>query len=141
MQRILIVEDDSTIVRSLGEFLRGEGFYTDAVSGQREALEKIEEQNYDLALLDVALKDGNGFSVCSAIKQKRDLPVIFLTASGDEFSVVTGLDLGADDYIVKTLPAAGADLPHQKRAAQVRKGAVGAGDREGAGGYGKRRGI
>ena len=89
MQRILIVEDDSTIVRSLGEFLRGEGFYTDAVSGQREALEKIEEQNYDLALLDVALKDGNGFSVCSAIKQKRDLPVIFLTSSGDEFSVVT----------------------------------------------------
>lgn len=101
MQRILIVEDDSTIVRSLGEFLRREGFYTDAVSGQREALEKIEEQNYDLALLDVALKDGNGFSVCSAIKQKRDLPVIFLTASGDEFSVVTGLDLGADDYIAK----------------------------------------
>ena len=88
-------------MRSLREFLRGEGFYTDAVSGQREALEKIEEQNYDLALLDVALKDGNGFSVCSAIKQKRDLPVIFLTASGDEFSVVTGLELGAEDYVSK----------------------------------------
>ncbi len=52
-------------------------------------------------LLDVSLADGNGFSVCAAIKANSDLPVIFLTASGDEYSVVTGLDLGADDYIGK----------------------------------------
>ena len=54
-----------------------------------------------MLLLDVSLKDGNGFSVCSAVKAVSDLPVIFLTASGDEFSVVTGLELGADDYISK----------------------------------------
>lgn len=101
MQRILMVEDDSSIVKSLGDFLRGEGFLADAVSGQKEALERLEESCYDLVLLDVSLKDGNGFSVCSAIKQKTDLPVIFLTASDDEYSVVTGLDLGADDYIAK----------------------------------------
>lgn len=51
--------------------------------------------------MDVSLNEGNGFSLCSAIKKERQLPVIFLTASGDEFSVVTGLDLGADDYIAK----------------------------------------
>lgn len=101
MQRILMIEDDSSIVKSLGDFLRGEGFLADAVSGQKEALERLEACSYDLVLLDVSLKDGNGFSVCSAIKQKTDLPVIFLTASDDEYSVVTGLDLGADDYIAK----------------------------------------
>lgn len=101
MQRILMIEDDSSIVKSLGDFLRGEGFLADAVSGQKEALERLEGSSYDLVLLDVSLKDGNGFSVCSAIKQKTDLPVIFLTASDDEYSVVTGLDLGADDYIAK----------------------------------------
>lgn len=101
MQRILMIEDDSSIVESLGDFLRGEGFLADAVSGQKEALERLEACSYDLVLLDVSLKDGNGFSVCSAIKQKTDLPVIFLTASDDEYSVVTGLDLGADDYIAK----------------------------------------
>lgn len=101
MQRILMIEDDSSIVESLGDFLRGEGFLADAVSGQKEALERLEACSYDLVLLDVSLKDGNGFSVCSAIKQKTDLPVIFLTASDDEYSVVAGLDLGADDYIAK----------------------------------------
>ncbi len=101
MQRILMIEDDTSIVRSLTDFLKGEGFLAESVSGQKEALEKIETDTYDLVLLDVSLEDGNGFSVCSAIKQKKDMPVIFLTASDDEFSVVTGLDLGADDYIAK----------------------------------------
>ena len=52
-------------------------------------------------LLDISLADGNGFAICSYIKQNTDIPVIFLTASGDEYSVVTGLDMGADDYISK----------------------------------------
>lgn len=56
---------------------------------------------FDLLLLDVSLSDGNGFSICAAVKAKMSIPVIFLTASGDEYSVVTGLDLGADDYIPK----------------------------------------
>ncbi len=101
MIRILLVEDDAWIVKSLTEFLRGEGFEVDQAEGQKMALEKLDTESYELVLLDVSLKDGNGFSVCSAIKQEKDLPVIFLTASGDEYSVVTGLDLGADDYIAK----------------------------------------
>ena len=52
-------------------------------------------------LLDISLADGNGFAICSYIKQNTDIPVIFLTASGDEYSVVTGLDMGADDYLTK----------------------------------------
>lgn len=101
MYRVLLVEDDSAIVVNLTEFLQKEGFLTDSADGQNQALAMLKEHSYDLVLLDVSLKDGNGFGVCTAIKNTSDMPVIFLTASGDEFSVVTGLDLGADDYIAK----------------------------------------
>ncbi len=100
MTRILIVEDDSAIARNLTDFLRDEGFDAVAVPGAAAALETVDE-SFDLALLDVGLPDGNGFALCSAIKQRFGTPIIFLTASGDEFSVVTGFDLGADDYIAK----------------------------------------
>ena len=101
MAKILLVEDDETIVRTLKDFLHTEGFAVENTDGQKKALELLEGSEYDLVLLDVSLNEGNGFSLCSAIKKERQLPVIFLTASGDEFSVVTGLDLGADDYIAK----------------------------------------
>ena len=101
MNRVLLVEDDNSIVINLTEFLQKEGFSVDSVEGQKSALARLGEQSYDLVLLDVSLKDGNGFGVCTAIKRTSDTPVIFLTASGDEYSVVTGLDLGADDYIAK----------------------------------------
>lgn len=103
MTHILLVEDDKSIITNLTAFLTQEGFRVTAVSGQTQALEQLTEnaQNFDLLLLDISLSDGNGFAVCGAAKSMTDLPVIFLTASGDEFSVVTGLDLGADDYIAK----------------------------------------
>lgn len=99
--KIFLVEDDRGIVENLQEFLAGEGFLTDAASGQEEALKKLAAETYDLVLLDISLAEGNGFAVCSYIKQNTDIPVIFLTASGDEYSVVSGLDMGADDYISK----------------------------------------
>ena len=101
MERILLVEDDGAIVAALSQFLLSEGFVVQTASGQAEALAAIEAAEFDLVLLDVGLKDGNGFSVCSAVKQRTKSAVIFLSASGDEYSVVTGLDLGADDYIAK----------------------------------------
>lgn len=101
MYHVLLVEDDSAIVMNLTEFLQKEGFQVDSAEGQSTALSKVAAHSYDLVLLDVSLKDGNGFGVCTAIKSTSDTPIIFLTASGDEFSVVTGLDLGADDYIAK----------------------------------------
>lgn len=101
MERILLVEDDSAIVTALSAFLEAEGFSVRTASGQSQALAALEEGEFDLVLLDVGLQDGNGFSVCSAVKQRGNTAVIFLSASGDEYSVVTGLDLGADDYISK----------------------------------------
>ncbi len=101
MIRILLVEDDSIIVENLKEFLAEEGFMVTAVPGQKGALELLEKETFDLVLLDISLADGNGFAVCSYVKQNTDIPVIFLTASGDEYSVVSGLDMGADDYISK----------------------------------------
>lgn len=101
MHKILLVEDDPAIVTNLVDILKREGFSVDTASGQRIALEHIEKEKYDLCLLDISLKEGNGFAVCRAIKEKEDTPVIFLTASGDEYSVVAGFDMGADDYVKK----------------------------------------
>ena len=101
MSKLLLVEDDETIVENLCVFLQQEGFFVESVFGQKQAIELLEEKYYDLVLLDISLADGNGFAICSYIKQNIDIPVIFLTASGDEYSVVTGLDMGADDYISK----------------------------------------
>lgn len=100
MPRILLVEDDKSIVTNLTEYLHSEGFETDSVNGQSLAIGKMEENKYDLLLVDISLKEGNGFAVCAAAKA-MSIPVIFLSASGDEYSVVTGLDMGADDYISK----------------------------------------
>lgn len=101
MTKILLVEDDKTIVASLTEFLNNEGYMVRSVSGQTAAMKLLEQESADLVLMDVALAEGNGFSACRAIKAEFSIPVIFLTASGDEFSTVTGFDLGADDYIAK----------------------------------------
>ena len=92
MIKILLVEDDKIIVASLSEYLNSEGYLVRSVSGQAAAMKLLAEEKADLVLLDVSLAEG---------KAEFDVPVIFLTASGDEFSTVTGFDLGADDYIPK----------------------------------------
>lgn len=99
--KVLLIEDDPAIVENLAAFLKAERFEVTAVDGQDKALEQIEAKRPDLILLDVTLAQGNGYSACTAIKANYDIPIIFLTALGDEFSVVTGLDMGADDYISK----------------------------------------
>lgn len=101
MTRILLVEDDQSIVPNLTAFLKREGYLVSSVAGQTAAIEQLAVQRADLVLLDVSLAEGNGFSACKAIKAEYGIPVIFLTASDDEFSTVTGFDLGADDYIPK----------------------------------------
>ena len=101
MTKILLVEDDKAIVVNLTEFLNTEGYTVRNVSGQSAAMKLLAQDKVDLVLLDVSLSEGNGFATCKAIKAEYDIPVIFLTASGDEYSTVTGFDLGADDYIPK----------------------------------------
>ena len=101
MTRILLVEDDKSIVTNLTEYLTKAGYTVKSASGQKDALQFVEKEKFDLVLLDISLSDGNGFSVCKAIKSDYNIPVIFLTAAGDEYSTVTGFELGADDYIAK----------------------------------------
>ena len=101
MDKILIVEDDIGIISGLCRLLDSEGFYTCPKSGRAEALAALDKEKFDLVLLDISLSDGNGYSLCSTIKGQGDTPVIFLTASGDEGSIVAGFDIGADDYIQK----------------------------------------
>ena len=103
MTHVLLVDDDTSIVSNLRTFLNQEGFQVTSANNQKGTIDLLDSGQYhfDLALLDVSLPDGSGFSLCSAIKANSDIPVIFLTASDDEYSVVAGLDLGADDYIPK----------------------------------------
>ena len=101
MPRIFLVEDDKAIAKNLVLLLRSEGFSVTHAPTRGDALAMLAGNKFDLALIDISLPDGNGFTICTEIKETQDIPVIFLTASGDEASVVTGLNIGADDYITK----------------------------------------
>lgn len=121
MARLLLVEDDPMILNALTAFLREEGFETETADGQRAALELLSRHSFDLVLLDITLREGNGFDTCQAIKAQSAVPVFFLTASGDESSTVAGLDMGADDYIAK--PFRPRELLSRIRSALRRSGA------------------
>jgi len=101
MPRILLVEDESAIAETVLYALRIEGFdVTHCLTGQ-DALRQAGQGPFDLAILDVGLPDIGGFTLCRELRRQRDLPVIFLTARDGEVDRVLGLELGADDYIVK----------------------------------------
>ena len=101
MNRILVIEDEPDIQEVLRNYLQASGYAVLVAGDGEEGLTVFQKEAVDLVLLDVSLAEGNGFAACRAIKAEFDVPVIFLTASGDEFSTVTGFDLGADDYIPK----------------------------------------
>lgn len=101
MNRILLVEDDPLISTKLTEFLENEHFLITQARNKKEALDKVFKDEYDLVLLDISLPDGSGYDICKEIKSKMNVPIIFVTASNDEPSVILGLDIGADDYIAK----------------------------------------
>ncbi|WP_139652368.1 response regulator transcription factor [Raoultibacter phocaeensis] len=104
--RILLVEDDAAIVAALSNLLASEGYEVESASRQDVAVNLLESSSYDLALLDVSLEQGSGFAVCAAAREKAPaMPVVFLTASDDEYSTVAGLDMGAVDYIAKPFRA------------------------------------
>ena len=98
MNTILLVEDSESIIMGLKYSLEQEGFKVITAKTIKEAKEYNE---YDLILLDITLPDGNGFDFFREVKEKEDVPVIFLTALDEEINIVKGLDLGAEDYIVK----------------------------------------
>lgn len=101
MRKILLVEDNDTIIMGLKYSLEQEDFEVDTAKNIVTAKSKIKKQEYDLYLLDIALPDGEGYEICKTIKEKENSPVIFLTAKDEETDIVQGLDMGADDYVVK----------------------------------------
>lgn len=99
--KLLVVEDNEAIVKGLVYSLEVEGFEVVVKENVTATKNELLKHDYDLILLDITLPDGNGFELCSYIKKKKDVPVIFLTARDEETNVVLGLDMGADDYVVK----------------------------------------
>jgi two-component system, OmpR family, response regulator RegX3 len=101
----LLVEDEESIVTPLVEALHREGFDTAVSTTAAESLEAFERARPDLVLLDVMLPDGSGFEVCRELRGRSRVPIIMLTARGEEADRVAGLELGADDYVVKPFSA------------------------------------
>ena len=102
---ILMVEDEASITEPLAEALDREGFDTRVAATVADALEQANQQMPDLVLLDVMLPDGSGYDVARTLRESSKVPIIMLTARGEETDRIVGLELGADDYIVKPFSA------------------------------------
>jgi len=100
-EKILIVEDERDIADLLEVYLKNENYGIYKYYSAREALDFIEKEEVDLAILDIMLPDINGFTLCRKIREKYTYPVIMLTARDEETDKITGLTLGADDYVTK----------------------------------------
>lgn len=99
--RILIVDDDAPNVKMISFLLREEGYDVVSVDNGAAALELVDRERPDLIILDVMMPHMDGFEVCRRIRQRLDVPIIFLSAKGETADKVTGLQLGADDYLAK----------------------------------------
>jgi DNA-binding response OmpR family regulator len=124
--RILIVEDEASIAEPFARLLRREGFETFVARTAADALDLARSADPDLVLLDLALPDGDGRDVCRVLRSERDVPVIMVTARGTETDRVVGLELGADDYVVK--PFSGGEVIARLRAILRRARRPAAGD-------------
>jgi len=100
-QRILVVDDEPQIVRALKVILRGAGYSTEQAESKEEALNAVSVHPPDAMVLDLVLPDGSGVDVCTEVRSWTSLPIIVLSAVGDEREKVRALDAGADDYITK----------------------------------------
>ncbi|WPC44142.1 response regulator transcription factor [Clostridium sp. JS66] len=101
MKNILLVEDDESLNRGISFKLNKEGMKVFAAKNLEEGREIFNNTSLDLIILDIGLPDGNGFEFCSEIRKQSGVLIIFLTACDEEVDIVTGLDMGADDYITK----------------------------------------
>lgn len=99
--RVLVVDDDAPSVKMISFLLREEGYEVNSADNGVAALDSIERETPDLVILDVMMPQMDGFEVCRRIRQKADVPIIFLSAKGDTADRVAGLELGADDYLAK----------------------------------------
>ncbi len=99
--RALVVDDEKLIVKGLKFSLEQEGYQVDCAYDGQEALDKAKENEYDIILLDLMLPVFTGYEVCQQIREFSDMPIIMLTAKGDDMDKILGLEYGADDYITK----------------------------------------
>ena len=101
MDKILIIDDDEELCELVSEYLGVEGFSVDCVNDGESGLESARSGDYDMAILDVMLPKMNGFDVLRNLRESSKLPVIMLTARGDDMERIVGLEIGADDYLPK----------------------------------------
>lgn len=101
MNRILLLEDDLSLIDGLSYSLKKQSFELDIARTIKEANTIWMDGKYDLLILDLLLPDGSGFEICQKVRQVSKVPIIFLTASDEEVNIVKGLDIGGDDYITK----------------------------------------
>ena len=97
----MIIDDDEELTDLVSEYLSEEGFETEAVHSGNEGLAKAKNGDYDLAVLDVMLPGMNGFEVLRTLRESSDLPILMLTARGEDNDRIVGLEIGADDYLPK----------------------------------------
>ncbi|WMJ82054.1 response regulator transcription factor [Clostridium sp. MB40-C1] len=101
MSKILLLEDDEGLALGIEFTLIDEGYDVIRCEYVEEALKIFDEEKFDIVILDVMLPDGSGYDVCKYIRNKSEVPIIFLTACDDEVNIILGLDIGGDDYITK----------------------------------------
>ena len=99
--RVLVVEDEPMVAEVVERYLHREGFDVDVVQDGREALTAVEEKSPDLIVLDIMLPGVDGIEICRHVRARSAIPIIMLTARGEEVDRLLGLGLGADDYVVK----------------------------------------
>ena len=99
--KALVVDDEKLIVKGLKFSLEQEGYEVDCAYNGQEAVDKCKEKEYDIALLDLMLPILSGYEVCQQVREFSDMPIIMLTAKGDDMDKILGLEYGADDYITK----------------------------------------
>jgi DNA-binding response OmpR family regulator len=105
LEKILIIDDDAELCEMLSEYLRKEGFEVDTVQHGMRGLERARASEHDLLVLDVMLPGMNGFDLLRELRTSSDVPVLLLTARGDELDRIVGLEIGADDYLSKPFNA------------------------------------
>ena len=101
MQKLLIADDNEDILEILTTFAEAEGYNVTTAKDGEEALAKFFAENFDMVLLDVMMPKSDGFEVCKKIRETSNIPIILITAKGDDYDRIMGLDTGADDYVVK----------------------------------------
>lgn len=101
MYKILVVDDEEKIRELIGKYAKFEGHSVDFATDGMEAVEKCRENSYDVIIMDIMMPNLDGFSACREIRKKSDVPILMLSARGEEYDKINGFELGVDDYVVK----------------------------------------